>query len=187
MKQIYKKYCYYLIIKRIQKIITKTYKYKLMLKGFMQRTISKDTPLAEITLRRYEKQENLSERDLVRKVCLSLGLLQPGDSRDVIIDVLYVLLKSKKGQKELDSFEIENLVKELRKNNNLPMIGVASSNIRRQLKRLRDIFIIEKRLNSYRIAEFSELCKIFEERIERFLLPTINDRIKEYLREIEKI
>ena len=57
--------------------------------------ISKDVPLGEITLRRYEKP-NLKDRDLVRKLCLSVGLLQPGDSRDVIVDVLYTLLKSKK-------------------------------------------------------------------------------------------
>jgi len=58
--------------------------------------ISKDTPLSEITLRRYEKPSKLSERELVRKICLSIGLLQPGDSRDVIVDILHVLLKSKK-------------------------------------------------------------------------------------------
>ncbi len=47
--------------------------------------ISKDIPLSEITLRRYEKPSKLSERELVRKICLSVGLLQPGDSRDVIV------------------------------------------------------------------------------------------------------
>ena len=62
----------------------------------MAKTISKDTPLAEITLRRYEKPDNLSDRELVRKLCLSIGLLQPGDSRDVVVDVLYVMLKNKK-------------------------------------------------------------------------------------------
>ena len=30
--------------------------------------IAKDTPLAEITLRRYEKPGKLSERELVRKI-----------------------------------------------------------------------------------------------------------------------
>jgi len=53
----------------------------------MKKTISKDTPLAEIILRRYEKPTNLSERDLVRKLCFSIGLLQPGDSRDVVVKV----------------------------------------------------------------------------------------------------
>ena len=59
-------------------------------------TIAKDTPLVEITLRRYEKPNQMSERELVRKLCLSFGLLQPGDSRDVIVDVFCVLLQIKK-------------------------------------------------------------------------------------------
>ena len=80
----------------------------------MPKTIAKDTPLAEITLRRYEKPSNLKGRDLVRKLCLSIGLLQPGDSRDVVVDVLSVLLNAKK---EMDSKEIEELVKEERKKN----------------------------------------------------------------------
>ena len=58
----------------------------------MPQIISRDIPLSEITLRRYEKPIGLSERDLFRKICLSVGLLQPGDSRDVIVDVFYVLL-----------------------------------------------------------------------------------------------
>ena len=52
------------------------------------KTISKDTPLAEITLRKYEKPYNMPRRDLIRKLCLSIGLLQPGDSRDVIVRFL---------------------------------------------------------------------------------------------------
>ena len=51
--------------------------------------VSKDIPLNEITLRRYEKP-NLQGRELVRKLCLSIGLLQPGDSRDVKIGRAHV-------------------------------------------------------------------------------------------------
>ena len=61
-----------------------------------KKTISKDVPLSELTLRKYEKPDTLKDRDLIRKLCLSLGLLQPGDSRDVIVDVLSVMLKAKK-------------------------------------------------------------------------------------------
>lgn len=147
-----------------------------------KKTISRDIPLAEITLRRYEKPENFTGRDLIRKLCLSLGLLQPGDSRDVIVDVLYVLLKSKK---ELSSEEIEKLVIEQRKKNKLPLLGIASSNIRRQLKRLRDLFIAEKIANNYRINENANLSEIFEEKIEKFLLPSIISRIKEYVKKID--
>ena len=77
--------------------------------------ISKDVPLNEINLRRYEKP-NLNGRALVRKLCLSMGLLQPGDSRDVIVDILHVLLK--KG-KEIDSEAIREAVIENRKEHNL--------------------------------------------------------------------
>ena len=152
-----------------------------------QKTISKDIPLAEITLRRYEKPANLSERELVRKLCLSVGLLQPGDSRDVMVDVLGVLIKAKKEQKNLTSQEICNLVVEERKKLKLAMLGIASSNIRRQLKRLKDLFFIEKRLNAYRITEHNSLNEIFEEKIEKFLLQNINSRVKEYLKKIDEL
>ena len=145
----------------------------------MAKTIFKDTPLAEITLRRYEKPSNLKGRDLVRKLCLSIGLLQPGDSRDVIVDVLNVILTAKK---ELDSKEIEALVKEERKKHSLPMLGIAGSNIRRQLKRLKDLFLIESIANKYRITENASLEEIFEEKIEKFYLESIKNRVKEYFR-----
>ena len=151
-----------------------------------QKTIAKDVPLSEITLRRYEKPTNLTDRELIRKLCLSVGLLQPGDSRDVIVDVFNVLIKARKEQKNLTSDEICSHVVEERKRLKLAMLGIASSNIRRQLKRLRDLLLIEKRLNAYRIVEHSNLNEIFEEKIEKFLLPSINSRIKEYLRKIDE-
>ena len=144
--------------------------------------IAKDIPLSEITLRRYEKP-NLQGRDLVRKLCLSLGLLQPGDSRDVIVDVLHVLLKEKK---ELNSEEIREKVIELRKKKNLPLLGIASSNVRRQLKRLRDLFLVEKVVNNYRIMENLSLNEIIEEKLEKFLLPSVLDRVKEYFKAVDK-
>ncbi len=141
----------------------------------------------ELTLRRYEKPTTINERELVRKVCLSVGLLQPGDSRDIVVDVLNILIKAKKEQKNLTSDEICNLVIEERKRLRLPMLGIAASNIRRQLKRLKDLFLVEKRLNAYRIAEFSNLYDIFEEKIEKLLVPSINARIKEYLKKLDDL
>ena len=152
-----------------------------------QKTISKDVPLSEITLRRYERPANLSGRELVRKLCLSIGLLQPGDSRDIVVDILSVLVKAKKEQKDLTSDEICALVIEERKKLRLAMLGIASSNIRRQLKRLKDLLLIEKRLNAYRITEHTSLNEIFEEKIEKFLLPNINARIKEYMKRIDEL
>ena len=148
--------------------------------------ISKDTPLSEITLRRYEKPSKLSERELVRKICLSVGLLQPGDSRDVIVDIFHVLLKAKKQKKFLDSKEIEKQVIEARKKQKLPLLGIASSNIRRQLKRLKELFLIESIANKYRITEFEDLRIIFEEKIEKYYLKSIIDRIRDYLEAIKQ-
>lgn len=146
----------------------------------MVKTISREIPLAEITLRRYEKPSKVSERELVRKLCLSIGLLQPGDSRDIIVDILHVLVKAKKQKKELSSEEIEKEVIEARKRQKLALHGIASSNIRRQLKRLRDLFIVEKVKNHYRINEFDELGTIFEEKINKFYISSIVDRVRDY-------
>ncbi len=146
----------------------------------------KDSPLSEITLRRYEKPYQLDKRELVKKVCLSLGLLQSGDSRDVIVDILLILINSSKEKESISSEEIKEKVEELRKKHNLEIKGIAESNIRRQLKRLRDVMLIEKKNNLYNLAEFSSLEEIFQERIEKFLIPQTVERIKEYLAELEK-
>ena len=148
-------------------------------------TIAKDIPLSEITLRRYEKPYEMPKRELIKKLCLSVGLLQPGDSRDVVVDVLQVLLESKPKKKLLESSEINRQVIALRKKNKLPLKGIAPSNIRRQLKRLKDIYIIENINNHYRITEFNELEDIFQERIENFMLPNILNRVKEYFKVIK--
>jgi len=151
----------------------------------MPKTISREIPLAEITLRRYEKPSKLAERELVRKLCLSIGLLQPGDSRDIIVDILHVLIKAKKQKKLLASEEIEKQVINARKKQKLPLHGIASSNIRRQIKRLRDLFIVEKVKNNYRINEFEDLEVIFEEKIEKFYLSSIVDRVKDYFKALK--
>lgn len=147
------------------------------------KTISRDTPLSEITLRKYEKPVNLDQRELTRKLCLSVGLLQPGDSRDVIVDILHVLLQNK--DKELDSEQIKEEVIKFRKKEKLQLKGIASSNIRRQLRRLRGLFLVEKVKNNYRITEFETLISTFEERIEQFYLKSILERVKEYFKAIK--
>lgn len=147
--------------------------------------IARDTPLAEITLRRYEKP-TMNDRDLVRKFCLSLGLLQPGDSRDVVVDVLRVLLQARQRQEELHSEEIKNYVMGYRKENGLPMLGIASSNIRRQLKRLKDLHLIETNANLYRVSEWNTVGEIFAEKIENFLLQSVINRVKDYVKRIDE-
>jgi len=142
----------------------------------------KDLPLGEITLRKYEKPYDSSRRELVRKVCLSLGLLQPGDSRDVIVDMLLVLEDGRRKREWLSSFEIRDKVQKLRKEDK----GLAESNIRRQLKRLGDAMLVDKASNKYRISEFASLSEIFEQKIENFLIPQTIERIKDYLNKLGK-
>ena len=123
----------------------------------------------------------MPRRELIKKLCLSVGLLQPGDSRDVIVDVFQVLLDNK----EMNSKEIEKEVINQRKKQKLALVGIAGSNIRRQLKRLKDLYLIENNENIYRINENDKLINIFEERIENFYLKSIVSRVKEYFRAIK--
>ncbi|MEK6928640.1 MAG: hypothetical protein AABW65_01640 [Nanoarchaeota archaeon] len=145
----------------------------------------RDIPLGEITLRKYEKPYNSSKRELVRKICLSLGLLQPGDSRDIIVDIVLVLEESRKKKEWISSFDIRDKVGVFRKAHSLENKGLAESNIRRQLKRLRDAMLVDKQENKYRLSEFAALAEIFETKIERFLIPQTIERIKEYLQKLE--
>ncbi|MEK6846834.1 MAG: hypothetical protein AABY16_01560 [Nanoarchaeota archaeon] len=146
----------------------------------------RDVPIHEITLRKYEKPYDSSKRELVRKICLSLGLLQPGDSRDVVVDILLVLDDARKDKKELTSFEVVDLVTKKRQEHSLEVRGIAESNIRRQLKRLRDLMLVDKKNNLYNISEFASLHELFEQKIEQFLIPQTIGRIKEYLGMLEK-
>ena len=151
-----------------------------------QKKMVKDSPLSEIILRKYEKPSQIDRRELVKKICLSLGLLQPGDSRDVIVDILLILVNETKEKRAVSSEEIKSKVLEQRKKHSLELKGIADSNIRRQLKRLRDIMLVEKKNNFYNLAEFETLERIFENKIERFLVPQTIERIREYLAELEK-
>ncbi len=149
---------------------------------------SVDTPLAEITLRKYERPKEKPEgkkerRELVRKICLSMGLLQPGDSRDVVVDILQVILEA---EGPLTSKEVEQLVIEKRKDEGLKILGVAPSNIRRQLLRLRDTFLVEKIKNKYRIHEKANFEFIFQEKIEDYYLKSIIKRVKEYMKKADE-
>ena len=147
--------------------------------------IAKDTPLSEITLRKYEKPYELSKRDLVKKLCLSLGLLQPGDSRDIIIDILFIFLNSKR-RKEYSVHELTIAVISVRKQFKQPLNGIAESNIRRQVRRLREVYLVEKVKTKYRLTEFSSLKEIFNERIKGFILNSIIARVEDYVNEADK-
>jgi hypothetical protein len=141
--------------------------------------VAKEEALSEITLRRYERPKNVSGRELVKKLCLSLGLLQPGDSRDIIVDILHILLINK----ELKCADIEKKVIDYREKNNLPVLGVASSNIRRQLKRLRESFLLQKKGINYVITP--TLLDSFEDNMQMHIDNSIK-RVKDYLAAVDK-
>ena len=146
----------------------------------------REVPLGELTLRKYEKPYDSSPRELVKKACLSLGMLQPGDSRDVIVDIVMILEEARKKKEWLSSFVIRDRV-EIARRGVAENRGLAESNIRRQLKRLRDAMLVDKQENKYRISEFATLSEIFESKIEKFLIPQTIERIKEYLAKVDAV
>ncbi|MEK6853915.1 MAG: hypothetical protein AABX60_01150 [Nanoarchaeota archaeon] len=151
------------------------------------RKVLTDTPLFELTLRKYEKPQARKERELIKRLCLSLGLLQPGDSRDIIVDILHVFFKCRRKKQLLSVEELEKKVVINRKLHKLQLQGIAPSNIRRQLKRLRNLMIVEKLKSRYRITEFLAVSDIFTEKIEKFLLQGVMQRVKEYLSSVDEL
>lgn len=143
--------------------------------------VSKDKPIAELTVRKYPRPEGLDRRELIKRLCLSLGLLQPGDSRDVVVDVLQSIIDAK------NPMMVDQIIEDVqkrRKQHKLQLIGVAPSNIRRQIKRCRDLFLIEKINNAYQMTENMTLEEIFTEKIQQYYLRSILDRVKEYCHEL---
>ena len=108
----------------------------------------RESSLGEITLRKYEKPYQFNKRELARKICLSLGLVQPADSRDIVVDILLTLIEARNEKKELNLEKIKKRAIEIREGNNIELKGIADSNIRRQLKKLRDLFLVEKIVNN---------------------------------------
>ncbi len=136
--------------------------------------VFKEKPLSSITLRRFEKPgENLREN--IRKFCISIGLLQPGDSRDIIVDILEILLKKRNEKEIITADEISKLINKR---------GNTLVNIRRQLRRLIEIGIAEKINKGYRITEFLSLEEVMK-KIQRYSIEPTIERIVEYARKID--
>ena len=147
------------------------------------KTVASQKPLSEITLRKYETPKGLDERELTKKFCLTIGLLNPGDSRDVIVDILHEILFSKK---PLTASEIRQRVEFTRRSAKRPATGCAMSNVLRQLRRLKESLLIEKHLNTYRVSENDTLTGIFQEKVQKFRIESIIQRALEYTAELDK-
>ena len=138
----------------------------------MQKRALKDLPLQEITLRKYEEPSTLSGKELSKKFLLSVGLLNPGESRDVIVDIFELLLGAKKEKKHL---QIEAFLEKLK-----GKPGASAPNVRRQLRRLKDLKLIEKLPEGYRITEFGDLKPIISSYVTEFLVSPALERVKQY-------
>ncbi|PIO00107.1 hypothetical protein COT72_03020 [archaeon CG10_big_fil_rev_8_21_14_0_10_43_11] len=149
--------------------------------------VSRLHPLLEFTLRKLEKPFTTNYRELVRAFCVSIGLVQPADSRDVIVDVLVALLKYRPKQKLLYTQDVQKIVSDYRAHIGLPVVGVSQSNILRALKILRTKGIAEVVSGGYRIREWSLLTTVFETHLQEYLIKTTIERIKEYSDRIDSI
>lgn len=137
----------------------------------------KDKPLQEITIRKYESPENQEPTEVSRRFLLSLGLLQPGDSRDIISDIFAMLLVSRKSKKYL---QVNNILQKL---DGKP--GASAPNVRRQLRRLREMKLIEKVGEGYRITEFDNISKIVDNYIIPFVINQSVERLRDYSKKLD--
>lgn len=140
--------------------------------------VYKENPIIEITLRKFEKPYEEGDA-LIRKFCISIGLLQPGDSRDTIVGILKLLLKNKETKVFMDSKEIWDIVKDGKE--------IAHSNVRRHLNRMEKLGLVERYPQGYRIKEWLSLTEIIKEFVEKFVINQTLDRIKEYTLKIDSL
>ena len=89
-----------------------------------------------------------------------------------------IFLKARKVRKSLD---VEDFVEELH-----GKIGASSPNISRQIKRLRDLKIVEKTHDGYRITEFSKIENMITNYIVPFVINQSAERLIEYAKELDR-
>lgn len=137
-----------------------------------------DLPVLDVSLRKFETPAG-AFTDLLRKFCISTGLLQPGDSRDVIVDMLTLFIRARREKKFLGIEEIYKFLYDVGKK------GVSQSNTRRNLLRLKEMDFVEKMSEGYRLREWLSLENLFKEFVKFKIEPTAS-RILEYASLIDK-
>lgn len=142
----------------------------------MEKKSLKDLPLQEITLRKYEVPTNLENRELAKKFLLSIGMLQPGDSRDIIVDIFDYLLKQ--GSRDATFDEIRAVL--------VDKSGASYPNMKRQMRRLQEMKLIEKRGEAYRIVEGGAIVEMVNNYLEKFVILPSLERIKQYASALER-
>ncbi len=131
--------------------------------------VHKEIPIKEICLRKFEKPSGDFD-SVLRRFLKSLGLLQLGESRNDILLIFGELLKNRKG---LCSKHI------------VEKTGVSPSNVRRHLRRLREMGLVEKVGGFYRISEGRTLKEIVSEI--RGMVQDIFGRVEEYADYLDSI
>ncbi len=139
-----------------------------------------DTPINDISLRKFEKPSSNDVDELLRKFCISVGLLQPGDSRDLIVDLLKLFMKASRVRRHLPVEDIYKYALNFGKH------GASQSNVRRHLLRLKEMNFIEKTREGYRLREWLPLKSLFEDFIKFKAKPTI-ERITDYALLIDQL
>lgn len=143
------------------------------------RKVFRDVPVFEITLRKFEKPSG-DKKSVIRKLCISLGLLQPGDSRDIIVDLLCALIDASHKRVLLSSEDLYSIASATGKK------GAAKSNVRRNLLKLKELGIVEKFSSGYRLVEYSSLRDLFI-RVKSFFIEPMFDRVLEYCNYIDSL
>jgi len=132
--------------------------------------VRKEVPINEVTLRKFEKPYGDLDTCL-RKFLMSIGLLQVGESRDEITKIFKHLLLSR--GKIIQTKEI------------IERTGASPSNLRRHLRRLRSLGLVERIDTGYRISEGKNLVEIVSEM--NSIVQTTMERIIDYAHFLESI
>ena len=140
--------------------------------------VYKNNPIIDVTLRKFEKPYEEGD-ELIRKFCMSIGILQPGDSRDTVVQIMKVLIRNREIKVFMDSKEIWDLVKDNR--------DIAHSNVRRHLNKMEKIGFVERTSQGYRLREWLSLEEIISEFFEKYVITQTLERIKEYASKIDSL
>ncbi len=126
-----------------------------------------DLPLAEITIRKFERPENIDKKTLIRRFCISLGLINPGDNRTGIVEVFQTVFDSKES---LDAEQVFELLER----------KLALSGIRRHLRRLEERKLLDHKKTKYSIAEGGNLVYSIKYALKEHVIDDIFNRLLEY-------
>jgi DNA-binding transcriptional ArsR family regulator len=128
----------------------------------------KDSPIFELSLRKYEPPTGALERDL-RVFLLSMGLIRPGDQESPLETMFHELLVQKR------PISVAELAQKAK---------ITESAVRYHLERLKALRLVEGR-KDYALAEgdLSIAFKVFR----RYVLEEILDRIEAYVNQVSSL